>query len=93
MPTITFQVELDTPLRNSHADVNALRSEGDILDEQRSTWFPNHILNNRQLKQGDQFTVSGSEAVYLEDNYTTGDFAILSVISSGLVFTEQGELE
>lgn len=91
MPTITFEVKLDTPLRESHAPVNNLRSESDNLETTRVSWFPENHITNRQLKDGEQFTVNGPEAEYLRDNYATGDFAILTIVSESMVFTTQGE--
>lgn len=91
MPTITFSVDLETPLRNSHAPVSDLRTESDNFKNTRISWFPNNLLGNRTLAHGATFTVSGKEAVYLKDNFTTGDYAFLSVVSEGLTFTTQGE--
>lgn len=92
MPTITFRVNLETPLRDSYVPVTNLRTEGDNLRETRSTWSPDDFLTNRKLAHGDEFTVSGPTAVYLRDNYTTGDFAVLTVVSEGLTFSEEGEI-
>ena len=36
----------------------------------RSTWFPDILRNNRQLKHGDEFQVSGQDAIYLLNNFT-----------------------
>lgn len=91
MPTITFRVNLEAPLRNEHPDVNTLRTESDNLENTRSTWFPDKLRNNRALKHGDEFTVSGKDAVYLKANYTTGDYALLTIVEEGLEFSEQGE--
>ena len=91
MPTITFEVNLSTPLRDSHAPSSNLRAEGDVFEDTRQAWFPNKILNNHNLKHGNQFTVSGADAVYLKDNYTTGDFALLTIISEALEFSIGGE--
>ena len=91
MPTITFQLNLETPLRESHAPVNNLRGESDHLKSTRVSWLPDLLRNNRELKDGDQFTVKGEQAQYLKDNYTTGDYAPLTVVSEGLVFSEEGE--
>lgn len=86
MPTITFEVNLETVTRNSQMDATTLRSEGDNFKNTRSTWFPNNLIVNRQLKHGDRFTVKDYEAIYLKDNFTTGDHAFLTVVSEGLVF-------
>ncbi len=82
MPTIVFEVDLETVSRESHASPNTLRSEGDNLRETRSTWFPDDLLNNRELKHGDQFTADGLTAVYLRDNFTEGVDAFLNIIST-----------
>jgi len=87
MHEIVFEVNLETVSRNSHAPAQTLRSEGDYFKNTRSTWFPNNIMNNRQLVDGNQFTVYNEEALYLKNNFTEGDDAFLSVVSEGLVFT------
>lgn len=84
MPTIVFEVDLETPLRRSHVEPNTLRSEADNYQETRSTFIPNSLRNNRALKHGDTFSATGLEAVYLRDNYTTGDYACLTVVSTSL---------
>ena len=48
MHLIVFRLNLETVERNSHAPVQTLRSEGDNLQNTRSTWFPNNILDNRK---------------------------------------------
>ena len=84
MPTIVFEVDLETVLRESHASASTLRAEADNFRTTRSTWFPNDLLNNRELKHGDQFTATGLDAVYLRDNFTSGDHAFLNVVSTTL---------
>lgn len=80
MPTITFRVNLET--------VNNLRhkppynsTEATNFSSTRVTWFPNHLLDNRRLAHGTEFTVDGLQAIQLRDNYTTGDFKFLDVVS------------
>jgi hypothetical protein len=92
MATITFSVNLETPLRNSHAPASNLRTEGDNFEDTRNTWFPNDLLDNRKLQHGDEFTVSGARAKYLKDTYTTGDYALLTIVTDTMEFTEAGEM-
>ncbi len=82
MPTIVFEVDLETVARQSHVAPTNTRSEADNYQETRSTWFPDDLRNNRELKHGDQFTVDGLTAVHLRDNYTEGVDAFLIIISS-----------
>jgi len=46
-----FRLNLETVERNSHTSTQTLRSEGDNLQNTRSTWFANNILNNRKAYQ------------------------------------------
>jgi len=92
MATITFRVNLETPLRNEHAPVSNLRVEDNNFRETRDSFMPNDLLNNRELKHGDEFTVSGQRAKYLKDTYTSGDYALLTVVSESMQFTEEGEM-
>jgi len=61
------------------------RVEESNLKNTRVTWLPSQLLNNRQLKHGDEFTVSGLKALYIRDMYASGyapsDRAFLEVIS------------
>lgn len=49
-----------------------------------SSWFPDLLRGNRQLKHGDTFEESGLKALYLRNMYTTGyapaDRAFLEII-------------
>ena len=84
MPTIVFEVDLETVSRQSHVAPTNTLSEADNYKETRNTWFPDDILNNRKLKHGDQFTVDGVTAVYLRDNFTEGVNAFLNIISTSI---------
>lgn len=83
MATITFQVNLDTVDKfTSKQPYNQYDSTiADNFKSTRVTWFPDFIRNNRELKNGSQFTVEGSAAKYLKDNFTTGEFKFLDVIT------------
>ena len=87
MHEIVFEVNLETVSRNSHPPAQTLRAEGDYFKDTRSTWFPNNIMDNRQLEDGDQFTVYNTEALHLKNNFTEGVNAFLTVVSEGLIFT------
>jgi hypothetical protein len=77
---MTFQVNLATVnLLNSKQPYGS--DNGSNFPTTRSTWFPNSLLNNRALKHGDTFTASGSDAIYLKNNFTTGTFKFLDYVS------------
>jgi hypothetical protein len=80
MPTIVFEVNLEVDRQSVNVPV-ATSAEADNLRTTRSTWFPDIQNDNRQLKHGDQFTVTGKRAMHLKNNFTTGDDALLKVIS------------
>jgi hypothetical protein len=82
MPTITFKVNLETVNRYSTSLPNAPTDNIDNLRTTRSTWFPDLLRDNRALKHGDQFTVSGMQAIYLKNNFTSGDSAFLQIVST-----------
>lgn len=84
MATIVFEINLETVNRYSASLPHAPTDSIDNMRETRSTWLPNLKNNNMVLKHGDQFTVSGIYAKYLEDNFTTGEGAVLKVISKTL---------
>jgi len=92
MATIEFRVNLETALRESNVPVTNLRAEGDNFRETRDSWFPNDLRNNRMFKHGDTFTVSGRRAKYLKDNYTSGAYPLLTIVSESMEFTEAGEM-
>lgn len=81
MATITFQVNLETVNRYSSSLPNAPSDNIDNLRATRSTWFPDVMNNNRALKHGDQFTLSGLQALYLKNNFTSGADAFLTVVT------------
>ncbi len=77
---ITFRVNLST--------LNALSckqpyntTEGTNFPTTRSTWFPDMLINNRQPKHGDLVEVSGMNAIYLLNNYTSGPYKFLDYVS------------
>lgn len=80
MATVVFQVNLATP--------NALSTDAYIQDPTslqktfRSTFFPDALLDNHVLKNGNQFTATGENAEYLIKNYTTGSSPLLTIISN-----------
>lgn len=81
MPTIVFEVNLETVRRLSSSLPVAPTDAVDNFRLTRSTWFPDIQMDNRKLKHGDQFTVTGKRAMHLKNNFTTGDDAFLKVIS------------
>lgn len=78
MPTITFQVNLSNRADWSNPFTLA---EADNFKNTKVTWFPDFLRNNRELKHGDEITVSGRQAIYLRDNFTSGEFKFLDVVS------------
>lgn len=94
MPTFTFQVNLSTVSFNTSKQpynqyVTGEPGEGVIPAVQdsvnfpstRSTWFPNNLNDNRKLTHGAQFTAKDFEGLYLNNNFTTGPNAFLTLIS------------
>jgi len=80
MPTITFQVNLENPHALDWSQPYTT-SEGSNFKKTRVTWLPDYLRDNRELKDGTQFTVTGQQAVYLKNNFTTGEFNILTIVS------------
>lgn len=77
---ITFRVNLQAPFFLANKQPYS-RAEEDNFPATNSTWLPNLHLANYVLKNGDEFEVSGIQAVYLRDAYTTGNYAVLEVVS------------
>ncbi len=80
MSTITFIVNLET--------VDALsckqpynQTEGTNFAATRVTWLPDFILRNRELKHGVTFTATDLEALHLKNNFTSGEFKCLDIVS------------
>lgn len=81
MASVTFQVNLETPSLLAHSQPVS-PTDTTVFRDTRSTWLPNYLVNNRALKDGDQFTVTSSTLIkYLKDTYTTGDDPLLEVVS------------
>jgi len=78
MATITFRVNLTPAV--GHLSPTSKSGHTDAAIASRGSWFPNDILNNRGLSHGDEFTVSGVEAYYLRENFTSGEFKFLDVV-------------
>jgi hypothetical protein len=57
------------------------RTEGANFALTRSAWFPDFLRDNHNLKHGDQLTISGRQALYLLNNFTSGDFKFLDYVS------------
>ena len=79
-PTITFQVNLQNPNALSWSQPYTT-SEAANFPLTNSTWFPDFLRNNHDLKHGNQFTVSGIQAINLKNNFTTGTYAFLTIVS------------
>jgi hypothetical protein len=88
-PVIVFQVNLETLQRYGWSLPNRTQklgnetvSEADNQKATRISWFPGLGLGNYYLRDGNQFTVSGRQAVYLKNTYATGTpDALLTVVS------------
>lgn len=79
---IVFQVNLSTVnLYKNKQPYDYIDQDYTILPSTRVAWFPGTLLGNRELRHGDTFTVSGKQAIYLVNNYTTGDYKCLDVVS------------
>lgn len=80
MPTIVFSINLETVQELSHRPpYNA--TEGTNFKNTRGTWFPDMVVRNRKLKHGDEFTETGLNAIYLKDNFTSGTYKFLDIVS------------
>ncbi len=77
---ITFRVNLQAPYFQATKQPYSSAEAGNF-PMTNSTWLPNLYLGNMVLKDGDQFDVSGVQAIYLRDAYTTGPYAVLQVVS------------
>jgi hypothetical protein len=80
---MVFKVNLATiKERTGHLppyDIN--ESPSSNFPATRSTWFPDKKMFNRHLTDGQTFTVSGLDAVYIYNNLTTGPYAFLTYVS------------
>jgi hypothetical protein len=83
MPTIVFQVNLNPDASSFPIPENKdpLTYQAEVA-AQRVTWLPNNLLNNRELKNGVQFTVTGDEAVYLRNLVNSGQINFLTIVST-----------
>jgi len=80
MATITFQVNLSTV--NEFSDKPPYnQTDGANFKLTRLTWFPDILRNNRELKHGSQFTLDGLNGLYLKNNFTSGAFKFLDIVS------------
>lgn len=82
--TITFSVNLEAQDRLYAPPVSGSRSNDDNLENTRSTWLPNHLRGNYKLNHDDTITATDYAALYLKNNYTTGDTAFLTIVSEGV---------
>lgn len=80
--TITFKVNLLNPDYLS-APLPFTQSTWTVQDlaTTKLSYFPNHLLNNRELKHGVEFTATDHEAYYLKENFTSGPFKFLDIVS------------
>ena len=83
MLTITFRVNLETVDIYGHKPPYNF-SDAATLSANRVAFFPDLLLNNREFKHGVQFSETGQRARYLKDNFTTGKFKFLEVVSESL---------
>lgn len=78
---ITFQVNLATTnVLTSKNPYSSNDPQGSNFASTRSTWFPDFLRDNHNLKHGDTLVVSGQQALYLLNNCT-----FLSTIPSGML--------
>lgn len=80
MPTITFRVNLENPQYLSFSQPYTT-DEAANFKATRVSYFPDFLRNNRELKHDVEFTVEGMQALYLKNNFTTGDFKFLDIVS------------
>lgn len=77
MATIVFRVNLST--------VNQLTDRqpytGTCAAQARSTWFPDILRDNHSLHHGDTFTAYDMNALYLKNNFTSGTYKFLDIVS------------
>ena len=83
MPTIVFRMKMEPdatsyplPMNKDHDTYKA------EVALQRESWFPNHLLNNRELSDDATFTLTGDEAVYLRDLINGGQLTFVEIVSS-----------
>lgn len=96
-PTITFRVNLETLARQSFVqpsrtttDGNETVSEADNMKNTRTLFIPGLLRNNYEgvgptgyLHHGDEFTVSGLQAIYLKRTYVLGTSEdVLQIVST-----------
>lgn len=83
---MTFRVNLSTVNELAHKPPYN-QTEGVNFPKTRDIYIPNSLNNNRykSLKHGDTFTVSGSDAIYLKNMYTTGQFKCLDYVGGTAV--------
>ena len=81
---VTFQVNLTNPqaLSSSLPYTPESGLTPAIIAAQASSWFPNQLLDIRDLKHGAQFTLYNQDAQYFLNNFTTGPYAFLTVVSN-----------
>ena len=81
MATYVFQASLlndpSIPAPGSPSDVGNFPNT-------KSTFIPNSIMDNRILKNGNQFTATGLNGLYYYNNYTTGVNPPLILVSKTL---------
>ena len=76
----TFRINLDPTGQMGHLFPGTL-TEASNFKNAISSWLPDYIRTNYDLKHDDEFTVvSQIMAKYLVDNYTTGTNPLLTVI-------------
>lgn len=80
MPTITFRVNLENPKYLSFSQPYT-QAEADNFKTTRVAYFPDLLANNRELKHGVEFTVDGLRALHLKNNFTSGEFKFLDIVS------------
>lgn len=82
MPTITFRMKMEPDVQSfpvpSNKDTATFAAE---VASQRVSWFPNQLLNNRELKDDGTFEISGEEAVYLRDLITSGQLPFVEIVT------------
>ena len=79
---ITFRINLETTnLLSTKGPYSSNDPQGNYFKWTRSTWFPDILRDNHELKHGNTIVVSGEQALYLMNNYTTGTYKFLDYVS------------
>ena len=82
MPTIVFQVNLTTVDSLTTKLPVAPTDSASNFPSTRSTWWPSAFGSMHKMKHADLITLSGQTAVYALNNFTSGEFKFLDVVTN-----------